>query len=336
MIAAGVMAAGLGATAAAAKTDLLVYTAVEADELSKFKRAFEKDVPDVNIKWVRDSTGIILAKLQAEKSNPKADIVWGVAATGLVMLANDGYFQGYAPKGLDKLDKAYVDPINNPPLWIGQRAWTGTICFNTIEAKKKNIPMPTSWKDLAKPVYKGHVVISNPNSSGTGFLNYMSWITTWGEAEAWKFMDALHQNIAWYTHSGSKPCKQAAAGEIVAGISQTDRGAKLKNKGAPLEVIAPSEGIGWDIEAFGIVHNTKKLDAAKKFADWSVTKKINVMYNETYPLVAYPGVAKPVKHFPTNVEERIIRTDFAKAAANRMQFLKEWQKRYDAKSLPKK
>ena len=52
-------------SSAIAKTDLLVYTAVEADELKKFKKAFEADYPDVNIKWVRDSTGIITSKLLA-------------------------------------------------------------------------------------------------------------------------------------------------------------------------------------------------------------------------------------------------------------------------------
>ena len=71
------------------------------------------------------------------------------------------------------------------------------------------------------------------------------------------------KNISRYTHSGSKPCKLAAAGETPIGISFAYRGAKSKNAGAPLEVIAPSEGVGWEVEAFGIVHNTKNLDAAK-------------------------------------------------------------------------
>ena len=91
---------GFGAGGALAKTDLLVYTAIEADELAMFKREFEKDYPDINVKWVRDSTGIVTSKLLAEKENPRADIVWGLAATSLVLLGNEGYFQGYAPKGL--------------------------------------------------------------------------------------------------------------------------------------------------------------------------------------------------------------------------------------------
>jgi iron(III) transport system substrate-binding protein len=334
-LAAGLAALGIGASASA-KTQLLVYTAVEADELKMFKQAFEKDYPDIQINWVRDSTGIITAKLLAEKANPKADIVWGVAATSLVLLANEGYFQPYAPKGLKALDQAYVDPSNTPPLWVGQRAWIASVCYNTVESKKHNLPMPTSWKDLTKSVYQGHVIMPNPNSSGTGFLDVSSWLQMWGEKDAWGFMDALHKNIARYTHSGSKPCKLAARGEIPIGVSFAYRGAKSKNKGAPLEVIAPSEGVGWDLESFGIVKNTKKLEAARALADWSVTRKANEIYNREYAVVAMPGVAKPVKNFPPKINDKMIKNDFAWAAANRQRILKEWQKRYDAKSEPKK
>ncbi len=329
-------ALGLAGGAAVAKTDLLVYTAIEADELAMFKKEFEKDYPDINIKWVRDSTGIVTAKLLAEKANPRADIVWGLAATSLVLLANEGYFQGYAPKGMDKLDQAYIDPSNKPPLWVGQRAWIASICYNTVEAKKYNLPLPSSWKDLTKAVYKGHVIMPNPNSSGTGFLDVSSWLQMWGEKGGWEFMDNLHKNIARYTHSGSKPCKLAAAGEIPIGVSFAYRGAKSKSKGAPLEIVAPAEGVGWDLESFGIVRNTKNLAAARALADWSVTLKANKIYNQEYAVVAMPGVAKPVKNFPPKILDKMIKNDFAWAAKNRIRILKEWQKRYDAKSEPKK
>ena len=329
-------ALGLAGGAAVAKTDLLVYTAIEADELAMFKKEFEKDYPDINVKWVRDSTGIVTAKLLAEKANPRADIVWGLAATSLVLLANEGYFQGYAPKGMDKLNQAYIDPSNKPPLWVGQRAWIASICYNTVEAKKYNLPLPSSWKDLTKAVYKGHVIMPNPNSSGTGFLDVSSWLQMWGEKGGWEFMDNLHKNIARYTHSGSKPCKLAAAGEIPIGVSFAYRGAKSKSKGAPLEIVAPAEGVGWDLESFGIVRNTKNLAAARALADWSVTLKANKIYNQEYAVVAMPGVAKPVKNFPPKILDKMIKNDFAWAAKNRIRILKEWQKRYDAKSEPKK
>ena len=59
--------------AASAETTLTVYTALEADQIKAYQAAFEKAHPDIKIQWVRDSTGIIAAKLLAEKGNPKAD-----------------------------------------------------------------------------------------------------------------------------------------------------------------------------------------------------------------------------------------------------------------------
>ncbi|MCP5364546.1 MAG: putative 2-aminoethylphosphonate ABC transporter substrate-binding protein [Hyphomicrobiales bacterium] len=323
-----------GAIRGASAKDLLVYTAIEADELAKFKKAFEAEYPEIDIQWVRDSTGIITAKLLAEKDNPKADIVWGLAATSLMLLADEGYFQPYAPEGAEKLEPKFVDSAN-PPVWVGQRAWIASVCFNTIEAEKLGLPAPKTWQDLTKPIYQGHVVMPNPNSSGTGFLDVSSWIQQFGEEDAWTFMDGLHQNIAWYTHSGSKPCKQAAAGEIPVGISFAYRGAKLKSQGAPIDVIAPDPGVGWDLEAFAITKNSSNLEGAKRLADWSVTKQANQIYNEEYAVVALPGVAQPVENFPADIDQKMIKNDFAWAAANRLRILKEWGDRYDSKSEPK-
>ena len=68
---AGVAAVALAATPAfAQKTRLTVYTALENDQLDPFKKAFEADNPAIEIAWVRDSTGVVAAKLIAEKDNP--------------------------------------------------------------------------------------------------------------------------------------------------------------------------------------------------------------------------------------------------------------------------
>ena len=56
-----------------AAQEVTVYTAFETDILAKYKNAFESENPDINIKWVRDSTGIMTAKLLAEKNNPRAE-----------------------------------------------------------------------------------------------------------------------------------------------------------------------------------------------------------------------------------------------------------------------
>lgn len=330
----GAVLAGSLFTGAAKAGELIVYTAVEPEELTGFAEAFEAKNPGVKIKWVRDSTGIMTAKLLAEGKNTQADIVWGLAATSLLLLKDAGILEAYAPKGVDKLNPKFVDS-DNPPSWVGQRAWIASICVNTAEAKAKNLPIPKSWADLTKPVYKGHVVMPNPASSGTGFLDVSSWIQMWGEEKAWKFMDDLHENIGLYTHSGSKPCKMAGKGEFPIGVSFAYKGAQLKQDGAPVLTVAPSEGVGWDLESFGLVKGAKNMEDAKKFADWSVAKETNKIYNEAYAVVAYPGVAKPVEYFPEGLEDKMIKNDFQWAAQNRKRILAEWKKRYDSKSEPK-
>lgn len=325
---------GLFGQAAFAASELTVYTAVEAEDLKKYAARFNEEHPDITINWVRDSTGIVTAKLLAEKSNSKADVIWGLAGTSLLLMKGEGMLEPYAPKGIDKLDPKFVDS-GNPPAWVGMDAWVAAVCVNTIEAEKNNLPMPSSWKDLTNPVYKGHIAMPNPNSSGTGFLDVSSWLQLFGEKDGWAFMDGLHQNIDHYTHSGSKPCKQAARGEVAIGVSFAFRGAKSKAKGAPIEIIIPSEGVGWEMEAAAIVKGTKNLEAAKTLMDWAVSDNANKMYNEGYAVVGIQALAKPVEHFPKNIVGSMIDNDFEWAAANRKEILAEWQNRYDSKSEPK-
>ncbi|GHF07401.1 putative 2-aminoethylphosphonate ABC transporter substrate-binding protein [Aliiroseovarius zhejiangensis] len=322
------------ATAAIAETELTVYTAVEAEDLARYAETFNQSHPDIKINWVRDSTGIITAKLLAERDNPQADVIWGLAATSLLLLKSEGMLEPYAPAGVENLDPKFVDG-DTPPAWVGMDAWVAAVCYNTVEAEKLGLTPPTSWKDLTDPMYAGHVIMPNPNSSGTGFLDVSSWLQLFGEEGGWEYMDALHENIARYTHSGSKPCKLAASGEIPIGISFAFRGAKSKADGAPLEIIVPSEGVGWDMEATAIVAGTANLEAAQTLVDFTVTKEANEMYNTGYAVVAYPGIAKPVEHFPEGLLDAMIENDFEFAANNRAAILEEWQRRYDGKSEPK-
>lgn len=324
----------LSASAAFAQTELTVYTSVEAVDLDRYKETFEAANPDIKINWVRDSTGVMTAKLLAEKDNPQADVVWGIAATSLLLLKSEGMLEPYAPAGVEELDPKFVDS-STPPSWVGMDAYVAALCYNTVEAEKLGLTPPKSWKDLTKPEYKGHVVMPNPNSSGTGFLDVSAWIQMFGEDEAWAFMDGLHENIAAYTHSGSKPCKMAGAGETVIGVSFEFPGANAKKAGAPIDIIFPEEGSGWEAEATAIIAGTANLEAAQKLVDWSITREANEMYNVGYAVVAYPGIAKPVEHLPDDIPSKMIENDFEWAANNRKAILAEWQKRYDAKSEPK-
>ena len=325
------LAAGVLTVATAAAETLTVYTAIAAADRMKYADRFNQDHPEVEITWVGGSTGIITAKLLGEKDNPRADIVWQLAATSLMLLDAEGMLEPYAPRGSDQILRHFRDP-KLPSAWTGTDAWIAVVCYNTVEAAKYNLPRPRSWRALLDPVYKRHLAMPDPASSGTGFLDVSSWIQMFGERAGWEYMDALHENVWVYTHSGSQPAKMAATGEITIGISYADKCARLKSKGAPVDLIFPNEGIGWEMEAVAILKGTKKLEAAKKLADWAISRKAMAMYNETYPVVAIPGVAKPRENYPADVADLMIRNDFVWAATNRARILKEWQRRYAVKS----
>jgi iron(III) transport system substrate-binding protein len=332
----GVLAAAAvaGPALAADKATLLVYTALETDQLKAYKDGFEKSNPDITIKWVRDSTGVITAKLLAEKANPQADVVMGVAASSLAILDQEKMLAAYEPKGFKDLNPKYADTAK-PPAWVGMDVWGATVCFNTVEAQKRNLPKPETWKDLAKPVYKGQITMPNPASSGTGYFDVTAWLQLFGEQEGWKYMDALHENIAQYTHSGSKPCRQAGAGEFVIGISFDFRANQVKASGAPVEMIFPKEGLGWDIEATGIMKASKNMAAAKALADWAASKEANELYQKNFAIVAHKDVHKPNPAMPANYEQLLVKNDFGWAAKNRDAILGEWTKRYNAKTEAK-
>ena len=317
--------------ALAQKTQLLVYTALETDQLKAYEQGFYREVNDVEIRWVRDSTGVVIAKLLAEKGNPQADVVMGVAASGLALLDQNGMLHPYAPINLDAIMSKYRDS-KNPPAWWGMDVYGATVCFNTVEAKKRNMPKPETWRDLLKPVYKGQVVMPNPASSGTGYFDVAAWLTMWGEKGGWDYMDKLHDNIAMYTHSGSKPCNMSATGEFVIGISFEYRAHSNKAKGAPIDLVFPKEGLGWDLEAFAIHKGTKKLEAAKKLADWASSKNAMILYGKNFAITAQPGVAEPLANIPRDYESRLVKMDFNWSAKNRERILAEWNKRYNAKS----
>ena len=320
--------------ALAQKTQLTVYTALEDDQLKAYTEGFNKANPDIEIVWVRDSTGIITAKLLAEKANPKADVVMGVAATSMAIFDKEGMLQPYAPQGLARIAPQYRD-AKNPPAWTGMDVWGATICFNTVEAAKRGIPKPETWKDLTKPVYKGQIVMPHPASSGTGFFDVTAWLQIYGEADGWKFMDGLHENIAQYMHSGSRPCAAAANGEYVVGISFEYRANREKAQGKPIDLVFPKEGLGWDLEAIGIYKGTMNAAAAQKLMDWAASDAAMALYAKNFAIVAVKALSQPLPNVPANYGSMLAKNDFAWAATNRDKILAEWSKRYESKAAPK-
>lgn len=314
--------------------DLLVYTALEDDEIPRYLALLKQSHPDINVKIVRDSTGIVTAKLLAEKDNPQADVVWGTAATSLMLCQQAGMVEPYAPKGLERVRAKMRDSAATPS-WVGIKAWMTGFCVNTIEVKALNLPVPASFADLINPTYRGQLTMSNPSSSGTGFLTVSAILQMMGEEKGWAYLDQLHENIARYTHSGSKPCKLAGSGELPIGISFAYRGFMQKQKGEPVLTVFPKEGSGWDVEANCLIRKAEIKPEARAFLDWAISEPVMKAYAQVYPVTAYATDVPIPAGFPANPEAQLIKNDFDWAAQNRARILAEWTRRYDAKSEPK-
>jgi iron(III) transport system substrate-binding protein len=313
-----------------ARTQLKVYSTLEPDNIAPYKQAFEAANPDIEIVWIRDSTGVVTAKIMAEGDNQHGDAIWGLAVTSAAKMKSMGLLVPYAPKNLAAIKPGFRDKAE-PPAWVGMEAWVAAVCYNKIEGDKFGLKAPVSWFDLTDPAYKGRIVFPNPASSGTGYFHVSAWIQIFGEEKAWAFMDALHKNVAFYEHSGTKPCRQAAAGEFAVGISYELAGATLKSKNAPIDVLLMKEGGGWDMDTAAILKGTKNLSQAQRLMDFAASREANEIYARFVSQVAIEGVAKPLPNYPDGVAASMIKNDLDWAADNRDRILAEWQRRYEKK-----
>ena len=323
------LAAGLSACSPSGtpKERLVVYTAAEADQLPPYAASFQRAHPDVELVWVRDSTGIVTAKLLAEKKAPQADVVFALAATSMMLLEDHDLLATYTPKSAGRVDPRFRDPIR-PAHWTGEALWSAAVCVNTVELAKRGLPLPASWMDLTKPVYRRAVTMPDPASSGTGYLAVAAWLRIFGEHKGWQFMDALNKNVSEYAHSGSKPCKDAARGETPIGISIDYRAAQLKGQGYPIAVVVPSEGVGWDLEATAMIKGTPHEKAAKAFIDWAFSDDAMRLYAQNFSVVGARQFVRPVPNLPPDYTSHLAKLDLAWMARNRERIVKAWSARY--------
>jgi iron(III) transport system substrate-binding protein len=311
------------------KERLVVYTAAEADQLPAYQEAFARAHPEIELVWVRDSTGIVTAKLLAEKKAPQADVVFALAATSMMVLDRQGLLADYQPKSAARVDPRFRDP-RQPAHWTGEALWSAAVCVNTAEAARRGLPMPASWEDLTKPVYRHTITMPDPASSGTGYLAVASWLQIFGEDKGWQFMDALNKNVTEYAHSGSKPCKDAARGETPIGISIDFRAAQMKGQGYPIAVVVPNEGVGWDLEATGLVKGSPHAKAGKVFVDWAFSDEAMRLYAKNFPVVGVSQFARPIPNLPDHYAQHLASIDLGWMAQNRDRIIKAWSGRFAA------
>ena len=323
----------LGMPAFAAKKEVIIYTSLETEETVEYLKLAKKELPDLDLKCIRLSTGELGARMLAERYNPQADVVWGWAVTNMADFADRGMLEKYKPKGWGKIPAKFKDPNG---YWVAIDLYLAAFVLNTRVMAKENLPKPKGWNDLLNPVYKDMVVMPNPASSGTGFLQVASLLEMLDpdyakkpvkKNKAWEFLEKLDKNMAQYIKSGSKPAKLTAAGEFAIGCSFAFVYSSLKKKGFPIEMVLPEEGAGYELESNALLKGAKHVSAGKKFLDWAIGESAMREYAKFKLGVTLPGIPGP-PDMPQLENIRLAPMDFPWQAANRGEILITWQDKF--------
>ena len=314
-------------TGAAHAGSITAYTALEENEITDYIAAARKSLPDVDVKVLRLSTGDLGARIMAEAGNPQHDVIWGWAVTNMLDPRIAAMSEPYAEKGVEKLPAAYKAADAK---WFAATGYMAAFCVNTEVLKAKNLPMPTSWKDLTNPVYKGEVVMPNPVSSGTGYLQVAALLQSQGAEKGWQFLKALDANVAQYIKSGSRPCKAARAGEFAIGTSLAFAAIQSVEEGFPIKMVIPSDGAGYELEASALMKTSKNKADAKRFLDWTLSPEAAALYTKYKEIVTIPGTpaskAAQAAGLPADLSKVLYPMNFALSAKEREATLSTWQK----------
>mgnify|MGYP005847155393 CR=1 FL=1 len=326
LTAASLVSLGMATTALA--DEITVYTALEEEEIAAYIDAARKAMPDTEINVLRLSTGKLGARLLAEAGNPQADVIWGWAVSAMMDPRILEMLEPYAAEGVEVLPAKFRDADGK---WFAPIGYMGAFCVNTARLEQKGLPMPTSWKDLENPAFEGEVLMPDPNSSGTGYLHVNAVLQGMGEKAGWAQLEAIDPNMAQYTSSGSKPCKSARVGEYTVGISLAFTAMQSIEEGYPLAMVFPKEGVGYELEASGLMASAEDKDAAKAFLDWTMSDEAIDLYQQYKALITVPGVdasqAAEKAGLPADISTILADVDFVEAAQNQATVKATWKEK---------
>ena len=206
---------------------------------------------------------------QKESAAPRADCAYYSGAIG-VAAADKGLHQPYKPNGWDKIPAGLKDPSG---LWW--TVHTGTIALVVNTRALGGAPMPKTWDDLLKPVYKGKVTYDDPTWGGTGFtFVYGINVLKGGSAKNCKpgleWLKKLDANVTRYPRESIY--NEVLRGEVAIWINADGNGYKMKwvDKG-PVEVVIPADGTVSMPLVMGMVKGAPHAAATKRYFDWLLT-----------------------------------------------------------------
>lgn len=256
-----------------AKGRLIVYCSATNAMCEAETKAFGEKY-DVKTSFVRNGSGSTLAKIQAERKNPRADVWYGGTLDPQSQAGEMDLLTAYQSPQLANIMPEFKDPAKRKGNY-SSAVYMGILGYgvNTKRLEERGLPIPTSWEDLTKPIYKDEIQVADPQSSGTAYTALATFTQLWGEDKAFDYLKRLDKNISQYTKSGVTPSRNAARGEIAIGIGFLHDYSLEQSQGAPLKLISPAEGTGYEIGGVSIIKGARNIDNAKLFVDWVLSKQ---------------------------------------------------------------
>jgi len=263
-----------------------------------------------------------VARIEAEKNNPQADIWYGAPSENHVVLKEKGLSQPYASPNAKDLAAKFKDAEG---YWTSFYMNPLGFASNVNILKQKGVEPPASWADLLKPELKAQVQTPSPQTSGTGYNMVAALVMIMGEDKAFDYLKKLNPSIQTYTQSGTAPSKAAAIGQAGVGIQFTPAFLQLIEEGYPLKITFPKEGVGFEAPAISILKGAPHLDLAKKLVDWSITipGQNAITDAKTYFFPVHPQ-ARLAKGLPSFDEVPAINYDAVWAGKEKKRLVDRW------------
>lgn len=242
MMLAGVIAAGgcasmTGCTSAGAgeNAQVVIYSNADDEAVTAMKNALDANGYEGQYTFQIFGTSELGGKLLAEGTNLEADLV--TMSTFYTESAQEQNNM-FLPLTFD------VNTIDEFPDYCAPiTSQEGAIIVNTEVLAENNLPMPTCIKDLADPVYKDMVSVTDIQSSSTAWLLIRALISEYGEDGAQDVLTDIYANAGDHIESsGSGPLKKCRAGEVAVGFGLRQQAVADKADGLPIDYVDPTEG----------------------------------------------------------------------------------------------
>lgn len=315
--------------AARAQGNLTVYCSVQEEWCRPMMAAFER-ATGIRVAMTRKSSGETLTQIRAEAANPRGDVWWGGTGDPHMQAGQENLTEEYRSPRLAELQPWAVRQAEQAQFrTVGIYAGALGYSYNTTELQRRRIAAPRCWSDLTKPEFRGEVQVADPNTSGTSYTMLATLVQLMGEEPAFTYLTALHRNVNQYTRSGAAPARAAATGETLVGITFLHDAVTQKVNGAPVEIVAPCEGTGYEIGSMSIIRGARNMDNARRFYDWALSPEAQAIAATANSFQLPSNRASPIPPQAPRFEDvRLIDYDFARwgSAEVRTQLLQRWDR----------